>query len=259
MNRQSIQRLASMGLTVSAVAALMVACGGGSGASDVTPSTVSISGVVADGYLSGAKVCLDQNENMVCDAGEPTATTLAGGAYTITGVVASELAAYPVIAEVPATATDSDFVGTTVGKAFVLSAPKGNTTVTPLSSLVHQEMAAATPPLSAASAAANVKAAMAITADPLADYIASPNADAHLKAQLIAQSLKNNADAIGGGTPAQKKDLQAVLLTMAKQAAVAAAPAPGAAAPASLPTVGIEDFNTVRAVLANKLSGPVTT
>jgi uncharacterized repeat protein (TIGR04052 family) len=71
---------------------------------------------------------------------------------------------------------------------------------------------------------------------------------------MITQSLKNNADAIGGGTSAQKKELQGVLLTMAKQAVAAAAPAVGASAPASVPVVGTEDFNTVRATLASKLT-----
>lgn len=254
MNKHAIQRLTSIGLTATSIAVL-VGCGGGGGSVATAPATVSLSGVVADGYLTGAKVCLDKNENMVCDAGEAFATTGTNGAYTITGVTAADVAAYPVIAEVPATATDPDSTATdkTVGKAFVLSAPKGNTTVTPLSSLVHQEMVA-TPALSAASAAANVKTAMGITSDPLKDYIATPDADAHIRAQMITQSLKNNADAIGGGTTAQKKDLQGLLLTMAKQSTVAAAPAAGASAPATVPVVGVEDFNTVRAVLANKLT-----
>ena len=247
MNKLFKTKMAASGLVAAAV---LTACGGGG---DVATSMISMTGVVADGYLTGAKVCLDKNENTVCDAGEPFATTGAGGAYTITGVTAADVAAFPVVAEVPATATDSDFAGTTVGKAFVLTAPKGNTTVTPLSSLVHQEMVA-TPALSAASAASNVKTAMGISVDPLGDYIATPNADAHLRAQMITQSLKHNADAIGGGTAAQKKELQAVLLTMAKQAVVAAAPAIGASAPATVPVVGVEDFNTVRAVLASKLT-----
>ena len=231
-------------------AAVLTACGGGGGGS--TPTT-SLSGVVADGYLGGVKVCLDNNENTVCDAGELFATTGADGKYTITGITAGDEAKYPIVAEVPPTATDSDFAGTTVAKAFVLTAPKGNTTVTPLSSLVHQELQA-TPALSAASAAANVKAALSLTSDPLKDYIATPDRDAHIRAQMITQSLKNNADAIGGGTAAQKKDLQAVLLTMAKQSVAATAPAVGASAPATVPIVGVEDFNTVRATLANRLT-----
>lgn len=233
-------------------AAVLTACGGGGGGGTAA-TTTSISGVVADGYLTGAKVCLDKNENTVCDASEPSAITGAGGAYTITGVSAADVAAYPVVAEVPATATDSDFPGATVGKAFVLTAPKGSTTITPLSSLVHQELQA-NPALSAASAAANVKATLSITADPLTDYIAKSDANAHIRAQMITQSIKNNADTVGGGTAAQKKELQGVLLTLAKQAVTAAAPAAGASAPVTVPVVGVEDANTVRATLVSKLS-----
>lgn len=235
-------------------AAVLTACGGGGGGGSGGggATTLSLSGVVADGYLGGAKVCLDKNENTVCDAGEPSATTGADGKYTIPGITAGDEAKYPLVAEVPATATDSDFTGT-VGKAFVLTTPKGNTTVTPLSSLVHQELQA-TPALSAASASVNVKTALNIASDPLADYIAKPDADAHIRAQMITQSLKNNADVIGGGSTAQKKDLQGVLLTMAKQAVVAAAPVAGASAPATVPVVGVEDANTVRATLASKLT-----
>lgn len=242
-------------LTTSLIAAaVLTACGGSGGGSADTPvATTSLSGVVADGYLTGAKVCLDKNQNTVCDADEPSATSGAGGAYTITGVTAADVAAYPVVAEVPASATDSDFSGATVGKAFVLTAAKGNTTVTPLSSLVHQELQA-TPALSAASAAANVKAALGITSDPSVDYIAKSDGDAHIRAQMITQSVKNNADAIGGGTAAEKAALQSVLLTMAKQAVGVAAPALGASAPATVPVVGVEDFNTVRATLNTKLS-----
>lgn len=241
-------------------AAVLTACGGGGGttATDTTPTptpvvTTSLSGVVADGYLTGAKVCLDINENSACDADEPSATTGAGGAYTILGIATADKDAYPIVAEVPATATDSDYAGTTVGKAFVLTTPKGNTTVTPLSSLVHQELQA-TPALSAASAAANVKTTMGIASNPLADYIATPDGDAHIRAQMITQSLKNNSDVVGGGTVTERKKLQDVLLSMAKQAVTAAAPAAGASAPATVPVVGVEDFNTVRATLANKLT-----
>ncbi len=233
-------------------AAILTACGGGGGTS--TP-TVSLAGVVADGYLTGAKVCLDKNENSVCDAGEPSATTGTGGKYSIDGLTAADAAAYPVVAEVPATATDSDFAGTTVGKDFVLTAPKGNTTITPLSSLVHHELQV-TPALSAASAAAKVQTAMGITVDPREDYIAKADSDAHLKAQLLTQSVKNNREAVGGISVAERKKLQETLFTLAKESVMANPPAKGASAPAtvaSAPAVGMEDFNTVRAVLANKL------
>ena len=239
--------------------AVLTACGGGGGG-NTAAATVSLAGVVADGYITGAKVCLDKNENSVCEDGEPSAQTLAGGAYTIAGITAGDEAKYPIVAEVPATATDPDSTAAdkTVGKAFVLSTPKGNTTITPLSSLVHQELLA-TPALSAASAAANVKTKLAITADPLKDYIATATRDddAHLLAQLLTQSVKTNSDAVGTVTTAERKKLQETLFALAKDSVMASPPVQGASRPASVASasaVGFEDFNTVRAVLANKLT-----
>jgi uncharacterized repeat protein (TIGR04052 family) len=47
-------------------------------------STTTYSGVVSDGYIQGAIVCLDLAGDGVCDATDPQATTDANGAYTIT-------------------------------------------------------------------------------------------------------------------------------------------------------------------------------
>ncbi|RYX89716.1 MAG: hypothetical protein EOO28_32050 [Comamonadaceae bacterium] len=49
--------------------------------------TVDVSGVVADGLLQNAKVCLDVNANRLCDAAEPTTMTDAKGAYTLKATV----------------------------------------------------------------------------------------------------------------------------------------------------------------------------
>ncbi len=67
----------------------VVACGGGggggSGQSAVgnNNSDSLLKGVVLDGYLVGAKVCLDLNANWVCDAGEPSTISTAGGKYSL--------------------------------------------------------------------------------------------------------------------------------------------------------------------------------
>ncbi len=44
----------------------------------------AISGVVVDGYISGATVCLDFNYNNICDSDEPITTTDANGSYSFT-------------------------------------------------------------------------------------------------------------------------------------------------------------------------------
>jgi len=48
-----------------------------------TSSSRTLFGSVVDGYIQGAKVCLDLNENTTCDDGEPTTTTDSNGSYSL--------------------------------------------------------------------------------------------------------------------------------------------------------------------------------
>ena len=121
-------------------------CGGGgsgssgsasssSGTTGVTLSTAS--GTVADGYLVGAKVCSDQNENKRCDAGEPWTTTGSGGAYTLEG---ADLDQYPIIVEVTDSVIDED-TGTTVPQGYLLSTPPGKPEfISPLTTMVQRQL-----------------------------------------------------------------------------------------------------------------------
>ena len=45
--------------------------------------TTTLAGKVADGYLIGAKVCLDKNQNDQCDEGEPHAFSTSGGNFEL--------------------------------------------------------------------------------------------------------------------------------------------------------------------------------
>ena len=166
----NVQRCAELGVAMTAIAAGIAGCGGGGGSSGT--GTTTLSGTVADGYLSGVKVCLDKNSNTVCDAGEPYALTNASGVYSITGVTAADIAAYPVVAEIPATSVDSD-TGSAVGQAFVLTTPAGHSFVSPLTSIAHQ-MLKDNPASSVAAVDAQLNADLQISAsfDPYADYIA---------------------------------------------------------------------------------------
>ena len=79
--------------------------------STATTTTSSISGIVADGYISGARVFLDKNGNGVLDTaeGEPfSELSSAAGAFEIKGISASDLERYNLVASVPATAKDAD-------------------------------------------------------------------------------------------------------------------------------------------------------
>lgn len=92
----------------------LAGCGGG-GSSPPSASTSSVSGVVLDGPIQGATVCLDVNANQLCDSGEPTsAPTDAQGNYTITGLTEEQRnSGKEWIASVPAGATDGSTTFTT--------------------------------------------------------------------------------------------------------------------------------------------------
>lgn len=64
----------------------LAGCGGGGSGSTPDPvvdTSTQIKGVVLDGYLVGAKVCLDLNTNWVCDIGEPSTISGTGGQFTL--------------------------------------------------------------------------------------------------------------------------------------------------------------------------------
>jgi hypothetical protein len=50
----------------------------------LSSNKITISGVIVDGYLSGATVCLDSNSNDICDTTEPTVISDKSGKYKIT-------------------------------------------------------------------------------------------------------------------------------------------------------------------------------
>lgn len=257
--KRNIRRAAELSVAGAAIAVLFAGCGGGGGSSSGATPT-SLSGVVADGYLSNVKVCLDTNSNGVCDAGEPSATTDANGAYTISGITAGQESLYPLIAEVPATSVDKD-TGVAVGQAFTLTAPAGATFVSPLSALVKDKIDAGA---TSASAVASVTQALGFTAASAAasavsvtsNYVSGKGAAtdqnnfyfrAHEAAKVVAEVLKRGKVLVGSSTASTDKQTLSVLLgqaeatlqyqatsnvaataTMFSQAAVNASSVPGA-------------------------------
>ena len=89
----------------------------------------ALPGVVVDGLIEGAIVCLDLNVNLVCDAGEPSATSTAKGGFSLSlaGLSTAQIRGAHVITSVPLTGKDSDDGGQTleqVGKTpFNLMSP----------------------------------------------------------------------------------------------------------------------------------------
>ena len=135
----------SLSITVIAASIGLTACGGGGSDTPKTEtpvvSAVTLSGKVADGYLSGATVCLDLNRNKICDTGEPSAISTAGGNYSLEATQ-RQIETFPVLVQVIAgTTVDEDNPGAVVTKKYTLSAPAGKGAfVSPLTTMVQTKI-----------------------------------------------------------------------------------------------------------------------
>ncbi len=223
-------------LTSAAIIATLSGCGGGGGVSssgasatdqtDATGNTVTnptttpetISGRVADGYLQGAVVCVDLNENRSCDDDEPSAISGEGGTYEI--VKTAETEGKPIVADVPASAIDED-TNEPIGKELVLSAPAERPDfISPITTLVHQELDD-NPALDVDAAEASVKAELGLGDDEetslFTDYVEQSrdeNAERpeqfqylHQTAQIVARMMQEIQDTIEEAVTAEGVDL----------------------------------------------------
>ena len=126
-----VLRFSQSALALTALATL-AACGGGSGGG-TGAAPAAVSGRIMDGYLVGAKVFWDCNNNFIPDPDEETVTSQAGGKYTISG---SKNGQCPLHAVVPSTAIDED-TAQPVAYPYRLSAIPGSPEViTPLTTAV---------------------------------------------------------------------------------------------------------------------------
>ncbi len=113
MRVEKIFAIASLGLFVS--------CGGGGSGGSTNPAN-NINGKVADGYINGAIVFWDCNDNLRIDTGEISTTTGVNGIYSIPP---SPAATCKLRAEVPSTAIDEDSPGKAIGASMTLAAIDG--------------------------------------------------------------------------------------------------------------------------------------
>ena len=182
---------------------LLAACGGGGGGggnSAPTPvANQSLSGTVADGYLAGATVCLDLNSNGLCDNGEPSTTTTAGGAYSLSFPGSTSLTGLNLVVNVPVGAIDSDFPSTPISLPYKLAAPasanvSGVLNINPLMALVAGAMRNnSSLSYSAATTLVLTTLGLPSTVNPAADYLATGTANpaVHNVNQLLATVLQN--------------------------------------------------------------------
>lgn len=138
----------------------------------------TIDGRVADGYLQGATICVDVNENGSCDEDEPQTISAAGGVYSLD--IPEDAAGKPIVADIPAEAIDED-TGEPIGKKLVFSTPGDKPSfVSPITTLVHQELKN-NPSLNSADAEATVMETLGLPDDEetslFTDYVAESDSN----------------------------------------------------------------------------------
>ena len=186
------------------IAALLGGCGGGSSDDDpTTPAspTQSLEVRAVDGYLQGALAWLDVNDDNLLTAGEPNKWTDGSGKATLDVTSVDNPAKYRVLVKAIAgkTADVGDGTGTPklVSKAFIMAAPAGVSTVTPLTTLVAQQMAADAG-MTQAQAAQEVATQLGLGADKagelLKDFIAEKNTTDQIYALNIVAALPEVLD-----------------------------------------------------------------
>jgi len=183
------KKIISLSLAVS-TAVWLIGCGGGDDTVTSTApaeTTITVSGTVADGYLVGAKVCLDKNYNDLCDVDEPTAITDASGKYTF---ILNEMAVteFPLIVEANASTIDLD-THTPIGQEWHFKAVAGKGSfISPLTTLVARDMDLNTS-LTLTQAMTNLQNDLGLDINTSVDYVAAGNVIAHNAAKIIARSL----------------------------------------------------------------------
>jgi hypothetical protein len=196
----------SLALVISSVA-LLSACGGGGGTPSTAAGDTTFAGKVIDGYVSGAKVCIDINSNAICDPNEPAATTDSTGSYSFT--YSGAVAGMHIIAEVPVGAVDSDLGAVT--KTYSLFAPAASASVvTPLSTLVSSEMIANKSTASVAEQ--SVKNALnlnAITNLVGYDFKKANDTQTTTLAQIIVAAIANTSEILKNDTTYQAANISA--------------------------------------------------
>jgi hypothetical protein len=182
----------------------LAGCGGGGGGSSsigteeaLVATESELTGKVIDGYISGATVCLDLNNNYTCDPDEPSALSGAGGSYTFTyeGTIPEGI---QILADIPIGAVDEDLG--VVDKPYSMLAPAAHPeVVTPLTTLVSQEIQSSAGQLTPEEAEKSVKLMLNIDeSDSLLgnDFVANEDTDLQATATFVAEVLAVAKDAI---------------------------------------------------------------
>jgi hypothetical protein len=167
----------------------------------------SISGTVADGYLVNATVFLDRNGNYQLDAGEPSITTDANGAYKL-DVDSEDVGKYSIVALVIGGVTVDRDTDQAVVNSYVLSMPKesvsstaGNNFISPISSQLREMMETGKYiSLQQASEALSTRMGLPAGTDMMANYIDANSPAMHTAARNMATLMGNQMGLVLGAS-----------------------------------------------------------
>lgn len=169
-------------------------CGGSSQSGE--DHMQNLSGIVLDGYLHGATVCFDSNDNLSCDEGETNTLTNAAGEY---GLHVPPDSVGQVVVEVTPDVVDSD-TGQTVGSAYTLTAPPGmHGVISPLTTIAYFQGLQFS--LSPEDAVAAMQYKTGHNGDLMADYIAANDTAAHDMARIATIVLSRKLAALKALAP----------------------------------------------------------
>jgi hypothetical protein len=116
------------------VTVLLSGCGTNVDSTNQNEGT-NLSGNVADGYLIGAKVCIDENLNLACDENETYTITGENGYYEFSDINETQ---YPLVVEVTTDTIDSD-TNETVDHNYTLSTNQENGGfISPITTIIHE-------------------------------------------------------------------------------------------------------------------------
>ncbi|MCL6263601.1 hypothetical protein [Craterilacuibacter sp. RT1T] len=217
--------LGKLSVTTAAVAAALAlsACGGGGGGSSsgpvAPPSGSSISGKAIDGYLKNAKVCVDRNADGACDDGEPSATTGAGGNYTLSGATKDDIGKNLLVligTDTIDEARPADFkFAAPVTLVRQLDTLQGQIHISPLTTMVAAEVAKG---LALPEAEAKIEKTVLNGSSPYMDFAdpEKPNKDAGNKAQALVDAMVSVSKASGPSFDLTSVLAAASLFTQAK-------------------------------------------
>ena len=170
-------------------------------------ATETVAGKAADGYLYGAKACLDINENKVCDPTEPSASTGPNGDFSISASPSD--ANHPIVVEIVVGTIDQDDPENPIETAYTITAPAGYGFVSPLTTMIQNEIESSG--VSAEDAESSIKSLLGTSLPLDQDYVAGAAATddfgeafaeefekLHKVAQVAAAIIQENTGAVEG-------------------------------------------------------------